>query len=79
MKRIILISSKNEFNKSILDAGIWNVSGEHAQPQPRPSYVYLTPVDGGRKRTMVAMSATNALLIVLGPGSFKIVEERESS
>lgn len=73
MKRIILISSKNEFNKNILDAG------EHAQPQPRPSYVYLTPVDGGRKRTMVAMSATNALLIVLGPGSFKIVEERESS
>lgn len=63
----------------MLDAGIRNVSGEHLQPKPRPSYVSLTPVDGGRKRTMVSMSATNALLVVLGPDSFKIAEERESS
>lgn len=79
MKRIAFISSKNEFNNTMLDAGIQSVSGEQAQPKPRPTYVYLTPVDGGRKRTMVSMSATNALLVVLGPDSFKTAEERESS
>lgn len=48
MKRIVFISSKNEFNNSMLGAGIQNVSGEQGQPKPRPAYVYLTPVDGGR-------------------------------
>lgn len=79
MRRIVFIFSKNECNNIMLDAGIQNVSGEQAQPKPRPAYVYLTRVDGGRKRTMVSMSAINALQVVLDPDSCEIAEERESS
>lgn len=79
MKRTVFISSKTEFKGSRLVTGIRDASGGHAQPKPRPTYVYLTPADGGRQRTMVSMSATNALQVVLGPDSFKIAEEREGS